>query len=135
MPLLPSRSPSALVRAHVQGEEAAKVGFDWPDVAGVVEKVEEEWAELRQAMSDGDPGEVEAELGDLLMALSCLGRHLGCPAERALEGAMARFARRYAGMEELAAVRRLRLEGLTPAELDSLWREAKRSSSLSPSGD
>jgi ATP diphosphatase len=135
MPLQSSSSPSALVRAHVQGQEAARVGFDWPDVAGVVEKVEEEWAELRQAMAGGDPAEVEAELGDLLMALTCLGRHLGCPAEQALESAMARFLCRYAGMEALAAARGQSLEGLSPAELDGLWREAKRCSSLSQPGD
>jgi MazG family protein len=119
------RSAPALVRAARAGEKAGAVGFDWPDAAGVREKVNEELAELDQACQVGDRGQMMHELGDALFALSNLARKLGLDAENALREATDRFARRVGHMEET-----LEAEGRTVAsaameELESLWQAAK----------
>ncbi|HWE24035.1 MAG TPA: nucleoside triphosphate pyrophosphohydrolase [Myxococcales bacterium] len=128
----------ALVRAERLTEKAAAVGFDWPDVAGVLAKVREEIAELEEAVAqraaaapqDADAhhlhGRVEHELGDLLFALANLGRFLKVHPEEALRGSVRRFESRFHHIEE-----RLREEGRTPreatlAEMDGYWDEAKR---------
>jgi MazG family protein len=121
----------ALVRGERITEKAAAVGFDWPDVKGVLAKVREELGELEEAMSHaaGDPasarGEVEHELGDLLFALANLGRFVKVHPEEALRGAVRRFEARFHYIEE-----RLREQGRTPrestlAEMDAYWNEAK----------
>jgi len=128
----------ALVRAERITEKAAAVGFDWPDLPGVLAKVREEIAELEKAISDRESalpatapahvlhGRVEHELGDLLFALANLGRFLKVHPEEALRGAVRRFEGRFHHIEE-----RLREDGRTPrdatlAQMDALWDEAKR---------
>src|SRR5690606_9969519 len=74
----------ALARAQKLSSRAARVGFDWPDVAGCRVKVAEELEELDHAVASGDGARVEAELGDLLFATVSLARKLGCDAEEAL---------------------------------------------------
>lgn len=112
----------ALMRAAKLGRRAARVGFDWPDAAGVRTKVDEELAEL-----DAAPGsdEAAAELGDLLFATVNLGRHLGIDPEAALRAANAKFERRFRSMEQLAAGHGRALESLSPTEWDELWHAAK----------
>lgn len=121
---VPRRLP-ALHRARRVSEKAAGVGFDWADPAGVLEKVEEELAELRAAIASDDPGEAAEELGDLLFALVNLGRHLGLDPEDALHATTEKFLSRFARVEEGLAAR-----GLLPAEasleeMERLWAEAK----------
>ena len=127
----------ALLRAHRQGEKAAAAGFDWPDAQAVLEKVDEELAELREAIALHDPAEaprkgpsaaaeVEHELGDLLMVLADLGRHLGAPPESALQRANTRFRARFEEVERLARAQEQDLADLDAAALDALWEEAKR---------
>lgn len=116
-----------LLRAHRQGEKAAAAGFDWTQASEVLEKVEEEMAELRAAMDAGDRGEIEHELGDVLMSLASLGRHLEVPPEDALRGANNRFARRFARLEALAEEQGISLGGSVPAtRLEALWECAKK---------
>jgi uncharacterized protein YabN with tetrapyrrole methylase and pyrophosphatase domain len=116
----------ALLRAHRIGEKAAKVGFDWPDAEGVIDKVREELVEIEDAMKGGDPAEITHEVGDLLLAASRLSAKLGVASEDALREATARFERRFGAVEaELAR------QGKTPAEsdleeMDRLWTQAKR---------
>ena len=112
----------ALTRAAKLGRRAARVGFDWPDAAGVRAKIDEELGELDAART-GD--EAAGELGDLLFAVVNLSRHLGIDPEAALRGTNARFERRFRSMEQLAAGRGRVLESLSAAEWDELWREAK----------
>jgi tetrapyrrole methylase family protein/MazG family protein len=112
----------ALARAQSLGERAARVGFDWPDLAGVLDKVGEEVAELRAA---GDPAERARELGDLLFSLVNLARWLEVDAESALRGACDSFVRRYAQMEEAARAQGVDLATLSPGEQDALWEQAK----------
>ncbi len=120
------RALPALLRAHKLQKRVARVGFDWPGPAPVLEKLDEEIAELRAALSaHAAPERVTAELGDVLFTCVNLARHLGVDPEAALRGANARFERRFRYIEE-----RLRRSGRRPEdagaeELEALWREAK----------
>jgi MazG family protein len=118
---VPKEMP-ALSYAQAIQERAARAGFDWEDVRGVVKKVREELDELQAARS---PAEVEAELGDLLFSLVALGRWLGADAEGAVRGAGVRFRRRFSAVEKLSAERGVSVEGLATADKEELWREAK----------
>ena len=120
------RSAPALVRATRAGEKAGAVGFDWPDAAGVRDKVDEEMAELDQACQAGDRGQMKHELGDTLFALANLARKLGLDAENALREATDRFARRFGDMEETLQAEGRNVTSATPEELESLWQAAKR---------
>ncbi len=112
----------ALAQAQSYQRRVVRVGFDWPDVEGVIAKVAEEVEELRRAP---DAVKRAEELGDLLFSLVNLARWLGVDAESALRAANARFARRFAAMEDLCRRRGLHLANLSPAELDALWEEVK----------
>src|SRR5688572_20587840 len=129
----------ALHRAHRLQDRAAGVGFDWPDVDGPSQKVDEELAEVREQLRDAPvemgPGGVpviderhlalEEELGDLLFACVNLCRKAGVHASLALDRANAKFARRFQEMESLAAARGRSLGDLDLEALDELWEEAK----------
>lgn len=112
----------ALARAQAIAERVARVGFDWPDVQGVLEKIGEEARELAAAAT---PEARAAELGDLLTAVVNLARWLGVDAESALRTANDRFYRRFRMLEQLAAQRGLELNALDIHALDALWEEAK----------
>ncbi len=120
------RSAPALVRATRAGEKAGAVGFDWPDAAGVRDKVNEELAELDHACQAGDRGQMMHELGDTLFALTNLARKLGLDAENALREATDRFARRFGHMEETLLAEGRTVASATPEELERLWQAAKR---------
>ncbi len=121
---LPAALPP-LARAAKLQRRAAAVGFDWPDVEGVFDKLDEELAELRGALDAGEGAErVESELGDLLFTCVNLARRLDLDCDRALAGANRRFERRFRRMERFTEGGR-RLEERTPAELDALWERSK----------
>jgi len=113
----------ALARADKLQRRAATVGFDWDEVAPVLEKVQEEIAELSRAI--GDSAETRAELGDVLFAVANLGRHLGVDPELALRQANTRFGARFRAMEEAAAASGVSLGELSLAQLEELWEAAK----------
>jgi uncharacterized protein YabN with tetrapyrrole methylase and pyrophosphatase domain len=110
----------------MQGK-AAHVGFDWPkgDLTPLFAKLDEETAELRQAVANGDPGTVEDELGDLLFMAVNLARHLNVNPDAALSRACAKFAGRFQRVERDAAARGIHLSECSPEELDVLWNRAK----------
>jgi len=114
----------ALSRAAKIQRRAARIGFDWPDEAGVFAKIEEEIAELRDEIGrDADKGALEDEMGDLLFAVTNLARKLEIDPETALRRATAKFERRFRRVEKLAT------ECATGTDLDALealWQEAKR---------
>jgi len=112
----------ALQQAHTYGERVARVGFDWPDVSGVVEKVQEEIAELERASTEKRR---EAELGDLLFAVANWARWLGVDPETALRRANARFARRFVHLERAARERGLDIDTFSIEELEQFWEQAK----------
>lgn len=116
----------ALTRAAKLGKRAAAVGFDWTDADGPGRKILEELAEVQAARTGAGGSSVEDEIGDLLLAVTSLARHLHVDPETALRGANMRFEQRFALMERLAGKRGLRLDGLDAAQLDSLWNEAKQ---------
>lgn len=118
----------ALARAVKLQRRAAQVGFDWSEPQGILDKLQEELNELREAMDEGQgPGRVEAELGDMLFTCGNLARWLSLDPEAALRGANARFERRFRAMEANARARGQTLERLDPEALEGLWQEAKRS--------
>jgi len=115
----------ALLRAHKLQKRAARVGFDWPDITQVLDKLVEEAAELAEAKAQLGPDEIEEEMGDLLFVMANLARHLGVEPEAALRRANAKFTRRFAHIEAALAQ-----QGKTPqqsnlAEMDALWNSAK----------
>ncbi len=118
----------ALHRAYRLQERAAGVGFDWPDIAGPIAKVEEELSEVRSELDTGAPADrVQAELGDLLFACVNLCRKAGVHPALALEKSNDTFVRRFRALEALAKKRGIPL-GDTPLEmLDDLWNEVKAS--------
>jgi len=120
------KSLPALLKAHRQGEKAAAIGFDWPNTDGVFEKINEELDELKEAMRSGEAAAIEHEMGDVLLSLASLARHLNTPPEASLRKANDRFARRFARLETLAEEDGISLSGSTDdAVLDALWERVK----------
>lgn len=119
----------ALTRAEKLQKRAARVGFDWPEAVQVLDKIEEEIAELRAEIGNAavSPNpRIEDEVGDLLFALVNLARHLSCDPEQTLRGTNAKFERRFRSIEAALAK-----SGRGPAdasleEMEELWAEAKR---------
>lgn len=118
-----SRSLPALAYSQEMQERAASLGYDWPDVERVLDKVEEEAVELLEAAT---PEARREEFGDLLLVLVNLGRKLDIDAEGALRAASRKFAARFATVERLAAGDGQELRGLSPERLDDLWEQAKQ---------
>jgi tetrapyrrole methylase family protein/MazG family protein len=112
----------ALVQAQEYQKRAARVGFDWPDVQGVLDKVCEEAEEVRVAKSDK---ERSTELGDLLFAVVNLARWCDADAESVLRETNARFKRRFATIEQVARAEGRKVADLTLKEMDDLWEAAK----------
>ena len=120
------RSLPALQRSTKLQEQAAKVGFDWPEISGVISKLKEEVVELEQAVNEEDRAKIEAELGDVFFTAINLSRHAEVDAEKALRGANTRFEKRFSWIEsELVRKGRL-IEGETLQELNQLWDKAKQ---------
>ena len=119
-----SKSLPSLIRAQKLQKKAAKVGFDWPDVSGALDKVEEELAEVRAAI-DGN-GDIEEEIGDLIFAVTNVSRFVKVDSERAAEKTCNKFVRRFADMEQQAKAQGRQLSELTLEEMDALWDEAKK---------
>jgi tetrapyrrole methylase family protein/MazG family protein len=115
----------ALQGAQELQKRAARVGFDWEDIAGPWAKLAEEIEELRQVAETGAPAQVEHELGDVLIAVVNLARFLGVMAEEALRRANRRFAWRFREVERLAEAQGSRLAEMSLAEMDELWEQAK----------
>jgi len=122
---LSPRQP-ALIQAQRLGEAAARIGFDWPDLAGVLDKFEEELHEFREAMTEADPIHQEEELGDLLFCLVNVARFLRLDSEGALRRTIHKFIKRFHMVE-----RALLKQGKTPEtasleEMDAIWEEVKK---------
>jgi MazG family protein len=117
-----SKSLPALAYAQEMQERAASLGYDWPSIDGVLDKVTEEARELATAETDEHRRE---EFGDLLMVLVNLARKSGIDAEAALRQANAKFSRRFAHVERIADERDVQLRDLSFDELDEIWERAK----------
>ena len=127
---VPTGQPALALAQQLQ-RKAARVGFDWDDVGGPLEKTREELDELTVARGgdrravDARAGRAPTELGDLLFAVVNVARHLGVDAELALRGAALKFRTRFAGIETLAAERGVDIRQADLATLDALWDEVK----------
>jgi ATP diphosphatase len=115
----------ALARAEKLGKRAARVGFDWPDASGAADKVREELEELTVALSQGDPGRIQEEVGDLLLACSSLARHCRVDPEEALRQACRKFEARFRKVEDALRLQGVEWKGLGAEELDRMWEQAK----------
>jgi len=115
----------ALMRALKLQKRAARVGFDWPDVAQVIDKIAEEAREVVEARDTLGPGELAEEMGDLLFVMANLSRHLGVDPEAALRAANAKFTRRFGAIEAALTARGKRPEDSDLDEMDALWNAAK----------
>lgn len=115
----------ALSRAQKLQKRAASAGFDWPELAPVLDKLDEELAELREALAANQPERMAAELGDLLFTVVNLARHLQVNAEAALRGCNQRFEQRFRYIESRLRETATRVEDSTAAQLDALWNQAK----------
>jgi MazG family protein len=120
-----SRSMPALAASQEMQDRAAHLGYDWPSLEGVLDKVVEETNELRDAAVGGDPAAWVEEFGDLLFVLVNVARKRDVDAEAAVRGANSKFRRRFASVERQAAERGVALRDLDFDALDALWDTAK----------
>lgn len=116
----------ALKRAQKLQKRASRVGFDWPDAAAALEKVDEEYRELAAALAgDESQAVLQEELGDLLFSCVNVARHLGMDAEMALRHAAGKFERRFAFVEQGIQARGGKLQSASLLQMDQLWQQAK----------
>jgi ATP diphosphatase len=121
---IPTALP-ALTRAQKLTAKAAKVGFDWPDSAQVIDKIHEELDEVKEASSSGDRDKIEDEIGDLLFSVTNLARHFGIDPERALRRTNAKFERRFRAVEQALGEQDRTLEEASLEEMERHWVAAK----------
>jgi XTP/dITP diphosphohydrolase/ATP diphosphatase len=122
------RTMPAMLEARKLGSRASKVGFDWPDERGILDKLQEEIVELKAELElagGAEKNKVEDELGDVLFTAINLARHLDVDPESAVRSANAKFRSRFRAMEAAAGGYDA-LVSLTPEQLDALWNQAKR---------
>ncbi len=122
---IPVALPS-LTRALKLQQKAATVGFDWGEAAPILDKIEEEIGELRDAMSAGRQSEIADEFGDILFAVVNLGRHLDVDAEAALAGTNEKFRSRFHFVEKALSDAKSSLKDASLEEMEELWQKAKK---------
>ncbi len=120
---VPKSLPS-LLRAHEIGTRVASVGFDWPDTAGVVDKIDEEVRELREAVTES-PARAAEELGDLLFSIANLARKLNIEPESALRAANDKFSARFAAVEADLEARGSSVHAASVEEMEAAWQRIK----------
>lgn len=119
------RSQPALTEALKLQEQAARVGFDWSAAEPILDKIEEEIGELRQALAEGRSESISDELGDLIFAMVNIGRHVKVDAENALRGTNTKFRRRFRHIETSLAASGETLEAASLERMEGLWQAAK----------
>ena len=122
----------ALTRAAKLQKRASQVGFDWPEIGGVLDKVEEELRELREAIASGNRDHASEELGDLMFSCVNVARHLKQDPEAALRQSNRKFEQRFSSVEAALAARDQQPGDVSLEELDRLWDAAKRTAGKSP---
>ena len=116
------QSLPALLKASRLTEKASRVGFDWRRTEDVFAKLDEEIAELREAVASGDASHVHEEIGDLLFTIANIARKVNVNAEEALQSTNRKFMRRFQAMESRVET----FEGMSLDEMDELWDQAKK---------
>lgn len=120
----------ALTRAVKLQNRAARVGFDWPDITHVMDKLHEEIEELEEARANGTPAQIEEEFGDLAFVLANIARHLKIDPEAALRKANDKFTRRFQQVEMALQAQGKPLTACSLAEMDAAWDEIKHREKL-----
>ena len=120
-----SASNSAMYRARQIQQEAARFGFDWPDIRPVFDKLEEELAELKHAFDTGDKDAIGDELGDLIFVCVNLARHAGVNAEMSLRGTNRKFLRRFAYVQQQMADAGIEMDQKQLERMESFWQDSK----------
>lgn len=126
------RAVPALLRARKIAQRAAEVGFTWPDLEAVMQKLDEELAEFRVAVKSGLSDRIEDELGDVLFVLACVAVYVGLCPETALNRANDKFLRRFSHVEKRLAEQGLEPRRATLEQMDLHWAEAKAGERLQP---
>ena len=125
---IPSKLP-AIHEAHQISSRAARVGFDWPDVEGIFDKLQEEVAELKEVISTGDDAgrreRLEDEIGDMLFVIVNIARYLKIDSEAALKRSNRKFKSRFRYMESELAKQGKTLEQASLEEMEALWQKSK----------
>ena len=119
------RNLPALMRSTKVQQKAAKIGFDWPDINGALDKLTEEIEELKAAINKKDKKSINDEFGDVLFSAVNISRFLLVDAEEALTESCDKFIKRFEKVENLSVDKNLKLNELSIGELDELWEEAK----------
>jgi tetrapyrrole methylase family protein / MazG family protein len=119
------QSLPALLKASRLTEKAARVGFDWRRTEDVFDKIDEELAELREAVKGADTASIEEEIGDLLFTIANIARKLEINPEEALQSTNRKFMRRFESMESAVRATGRNLDELNLEEMDRLWDDAK----------
>lgn len=115
-----------VIRAQKLQKRAARVGFEWPEIEQVLDKFDEEIAEMRQALKDNRQEEIKDELGDLFFVLINFARHLGVNAEESIRHANHKFYTRFSGMEKDIKALSQNMSDLTLDEMEEHWQAQKR---------
>jgi tetrapyrrole methylase family protein/MazG family protein len=126
------RTLPAVMEAYQLTRRASRVGFDWPDVAGVLQKLREEIRELESEIASGNTAKIESEAGDLLFSVVNVVRFLKLDPEIALKKANRKFIERFQHMESQSGAAGNKLVNLNAAELDALWNNAKAREVIPP---
>lgn len=123
-----SRTLPSLMRAEKLQRRAAREGFDWPNVKGVVDKVYEELQEVQQELDAEEQEHIklEDEIGDLIFSCINLSRHAGVDAELSLRKANLKFERRFRALEKMAEDKNVQVSDMTTDELEALWQQVKK---------
>ena len=108
-------------------KRAARVGFDWPNILQVLEKIEEETKELVEAKELESQEKINEEFGDLMFSIVNLGRHLGVDSEEALKQTNRKFIKRFKFVEDTIRSQGGKIENTTLEEMETLWQQAKNS--------
>lgn len=124
---IPNAFP-ALIRSYKLQKRASSVGFDWPDYKGVIDKIEEELAEVKQAIESGKQDSIEEEVGDLLFSVSNLSRKLKVNPEESLRKANKKFSSRFKSIEDNLSFKDKEWSDTSLEEMEELWNKAKNAS-------
>ncbi len=115
-----------MLRAAKLCDRAARVGFDWPTPAQVLDKIDEELTELRAELDEGDPARMQDEVGDILFTVANVARKLGLDPEHCLRHANAKFQRRFEAMERGLEATGRSLRNVPLGEMEAGWQAVKR---------
>lgn len=121
-----TRALPAIMRAQKLQKRAARVGFEWPDALDVLDKLEEEIAETRQAIKNKDQDEIHEEIGDMMFCVVNFGRMLGVDCETSLRDTNNKFERRFKGIERALKTLNQKPEDTSLEQMEELWQEQKR---------